>query len=140
LTVCLSARLSGTPSACSIGIPALVGKGCLILSDALNHASIVAGVRGSGAKVKVFNHNNPAHLERVLRASICDGQPRTHRPWRKILIIVEGIYSMEGEICELPAIVAIKKKYKASRGWRWGPSRQIMFCWVLGPGTRINLK
>ena len=37
----------------SVGIPALVGKGCLILSDALNHSSIVAGVRGSGAKVKV---------------------------------------------------------------------------------------
>jgi serine palmitoyltransferase len=37
----------------SVGIPALVGKGCLIISDALNHSSIVAGVRGSGAKVKV---------------------------------------------------------------------------------------
>lgn len=37
----------------SVGIPALVSKGCLIISDALNHASIVAGVRGSGAKVKV---------------------------------------------------------------------------------------
>ena len=43
----------------SIGIPALVGKGCLILSDALNHSSIVAGVRGSGAKVKV-GHCPPA--------------------------------------------------------------------------------
>ena len=37
----------------SVGIPALMSKGCLIISDALNHASIVAGVRGSGAKVKV---------------------------------------------------------------------------------------
>ena len=37
----------------SLVIPALVGKGCLVISDALNHASIVAGVRGSGAKVKV---------------------------------------------------------------------------------------
>lgn len=37
----------------SVGIPVLMGKGCLIISDALNHSSIVAGVRGSGAKVKV---------------------------------------------------------------------------------------
>ena len=44
----------------SVGIPALVGKGCLILSDALNHSSIVAGVRGSGAKVKVGFDNGMA--------------------------------------------------------------------------------
>ena len=40
----------------SVGIPAIVGKGCLIISDALNHSSIVAGVRGSGAKVKVRSY------------------------------------------------------------------------------------
>jgi hypothetical protein len=45
----------------SVGIPALVGKGCLILSDALNHSSIVAGVRGSGAKVKVMPCRGPHH-------------------------------------------------------------------------------
>ena len=98
----------------SLTLPALMrGKGSLIISDALNHASIVAGVRGSGAKVKVFRHNEPEHLERVLRAAVAEGQPRTHRPWSKILIVVEGIYSMEGEICRLPEIVAIKKKYRA---------------------------
>jgi hypothetical protein len=48
----------------------------------------------------------------VLRQSIAEGQPRTHRDWTKILIVVEGIYSMEGEILRLPEIVAIKKKYK----------------------------
>ena len=98
----------------SLTLPVLMrGKGTLVISDALNHSSIVAGVRGSNAKVKVFRHNQPEHLERVLRAAIAEGQPRTHRPWAKILIVVEGIYSMEGEVCRLAEIVAIKKKYKA---------------------------
>jgi serine palmitoyltransferase len=55
---------------------------------------------------------DPDDLERVVRESIVEGQPKTHRPWKKILIIVEGIYSMEGEICKLNEIVKIKKKYK----------------------------
>lgn len=54
----------------------------------------------------------PSHLEKVLREHIAEGQPRTHRPWKKIIVIVEGIYSMEGELCKLPEIVAICKKYK----------------------------
>ena len=62
--------------------------------------------------MQVFAHNDVAHLEAVLRASIAEGQPRTHRPWRKILIIVEGIYSMEGEMCRLAEIIAVKKRYK----------------------------
>jgi serine palmitoyltransferase len=94
-------------------LPVLAGKGCLVISDALNHSSIVSGVRGSGAKVKVFDHNDPKALESLLRVSIAEGQPRTGRPWKKIIIIVEGIYSMEGELCKLKDIVAVKKKYKA---------------------------
>jgi serine palmitoyltransferase len=94
-------------------IPALVGRGCLVISDALNHASIVAGVRGSGAKVAVFAHNDVDDLEAVLRRAIAHGQPRTRRPWRKVFIIVEGVYSMEGEMPPLPEIVALKRKYKA---------------------------
>ncbi|XP_038986470.1 long chain base biosynthesis protein 2a-like [Phoenix dactylifera] len=68
--------------------------------------------RGSGATVRVFQHNNPSHLEEVLREQIAEGQPRTHRPWKKIIVIVEGIYSMEGELCKLPEIIAVCKKYK----------------------------
>ncbi|XP_048500440.1 long chain base biosynthesis protein 2a isoform X2 [Beta vulgaris subsp. vulgaris] len=94
-------------------IPVLVGKGGLIISDSLNHSSIVNGARGSGATIRVFQHNTPSHLEKVLREQIAEGQPRTHRPWKKIIVVVEGIYSMEGELCNLPEIVAICKKYKA---------------------------
>lgn len=122
-TESLVARFLGQESSliCSMGfatnstcIPALIGKGGLIISDELNHSSIVFGTRLTGASVKVFKHNNPADLEAVLRDSISQGQPRTHRPWKKILIVVEGLYSMEGNICRLPEFVELKKKYKVS--------------------------
>lgn len=96
----------------STTLPALIGKGGLIISDSLNHSSIVAGARASGSKVAVFQHNSPSHLEDVLRNAIAEGQPRTHRPWKKIIVVVEGIYSMEGELCKLPEIVGVCKKYK----------------------------
>ncbi|KAJ1568794.1 serine palmitoyltransferase component [Cladochytrium tenue] len=95
----------------STTIPALVGKGSLIISDELNHSSLIFGARVSGAAIKVFKHNDIPDLEAVIRDAISQGQPRTHRPWKKILVIVEGLYSMEGNICNLPAIVELKKKY-----------------------------
>lgn len=51
-------------------------------------------------------------LEEKLREAVIQGQPRTYRPWRKILIVVEGVYSMEGSIVNLPEVIALKKKYK----------------------------
>lgn len=72
-------------------------------------------------------------VSRLLRVGACGctplvvflneraGQPRTHRPWTKILVIVEGIYSMEGEICDLPRIVDVVKKYNVRKAlliWR----------------------
>ena len=60
----------------------------------------------------MFRHNDLHHLEKLLRAAMVEGQPRGPRPWKKILIVVEGIYSMEGEVCRLAEIVALKKKYK----------------------------
>ncbi|XP_067901751.1 serine palmitoyltransferase 3 [Heterodontus francisci] len=97
----------------SMNIPALVGKGCLILSDELNHTSLILGARLSGSAIRVFKHNNMQSLEKLLRDAVVGGQPRTHRPWKKILILVEGIYSMEGSMVRLPEIVALKKKYKS---------------------------
>ncbi|KAH9941536.1 serine palmitoyltransferase 2 [Amylocystis lapponica] len=93
-------------------IPALVGKGCLVISDELNHASIRFGVRLSGANVRMFKHNDMASLEALLREVISQGQPKTHRPWKKMLVIVEGLFSMEGTLANLPVIMELKKKYK----------------------------
>ncbi|CAF0836525.1 unnamed protein product, partial [Didymodactylos carnosus] len=79
----------------ALNIPALVSKGDLVLSDELNHVSLILGIRLSGAKIQTFAHNDMKDLERKLHDAIVYGQPRHHRPWRKILIVVEGIYSME---------------------------------------------
>jgi serine palmitoyltransferase len=94
-------------------IPALVSRGDLIISDKLNHTSIVIGARSSGAAIRVFRHNDMKHLEKILRESVLLGRPRSRRPWNKILVIVEGIYSMEGEFCKLRDVVKICKKYGA---------------------------
>ncbi|KAG5643681.1 hypothetical protein DXG03_000514 [Asterophora parasitica] len=93
-------------------IPALVGKGSLVISDELNHASIRFGTRLSGANVRMFKHNDMRNLESLLREVISQGQPKTHRPWKKILVVVEGLYSMEGTLVNLPVILELKKKYK----------------------------
>jgi serine palmitoyltransferase len=91
---------------------ALVSKGCLIISDELNHASIRFGARLSGASIGMYKHNDMRDLEVKLRDAISQGQPRTHRPWKKILVVVEGLYSMEGSMCNLPGLIALKRRYK----------------------------
>jgi serine palmitoyltransferase len=89
-------------------IPAIAGKGDLIVSDALNHNSIVEGARLSGAKVKAFKHNCVGDLELIFQDAVA-GKQR----YNKILVIIEGIYSMEGELCCLPEIVEVCKLYGA---------------------------
>ncbi|KEI41998.1 uncharacterized protein L969DRAFT_14202 [Mixia osmundae IAM 14324] len=117
----LVARFLGTESAMIVSmgfatnsttLPAICSKGCLIISDELNHSSIRFGSRLSGAMVRQYKHNDMDDLEELLRECISQGQPKTHRPWRKILLIVEGLYSMEGTLVNLPAIVNLKRKYK----------------------------
>jgi serine palmitoyltransferase len=94
-------------------IPALTCRGDLLISDELNHTSIVNGARASGAAIRIFRHNDTNHLEDILRQAIIMGRPRTRRPWNKIMVIVEGIYSMEGEYCDLTNVVRVCKKYGA---------------------------
>lgn len=97
----------------SMNIPALLSPGCLVISDEKNHASIILGLRLSGATIRVFHHNNMRDLDRVLQNAIVKGQPKTGAPWKKIMIVVEGVYSMEGSVVRLPEVIALKKKYKA---------------------------
>ncbi|RNF17332.1 putative serine palmitoyltransferase [Trypanosoma conorhini] len=97
------------------GLPALFGRDSLVLSDSLNHSSLVNGIRMSGARLKVFKHNQFRQLETLLREAVVLGRNPNgeYVPWTRIIIIVEGIYSMEGEIVDLPRVVALKKKYGA---------------------------
>ncbi|KAI4499605.1 hypothetical protein M0802_005175 [Mischocyttarus mexicanus] len=97
----------------ALNLPSLITKDCLVISDEKNHASLILGLRLSGATARVFKHNNVKHLEEILKKAIVYGQPKSGKPWKKIIIVVEGIYSMEGSIVHLPEILELKKKYKA---------------------------
>lgn len=70
------------------------------------------------------------------------GMPRTRRPWKKILVVVEGIYSMEGEIADLAPIVRVAKKHKVGgrAEERWRQTAIALLCLYIGdgdPGGRI---
>lgn len=84
-------------------IPALVTKGDTIVSDELNHASIIDGARLSRAEIKVYRHNDLTSLEDVLKG------PNSGR----LLVITDGVFSMDGDIARLPQIVEIAKRYGA---------------------------
>lgn len=93
-------------------LPAIVGPNDLIVSDSLNHASIVVGARSTSAKIVLFQHNDIKSLRDTLRSSIANGNPRKDgAPWERILIVIEGMYSMEGESPPLREIVKIKKEF-----------------------------
>lgn len=81
----------------------LLKPGDVAVLDILSHASIYDGVRLSGADIKVFSHNNAVHLERVLKGL----------DTKRVIVCVEGVYSMDGDLANLPEIVAVCKKYGA---------------------------
>jgi 8-amino-7-oxononanoate synthase len=85
-------------------ISALAGGGDLILSDELNHASIVDGCRLSRAEVRVYKHANMNFLEEILKKS---------SRFKKKLIITDSVFSMDGDIAPLPNIVDLAEKYSA---------------------------
>lgn len=86
-------------------ITSLVGSQDLIIHDALSHNSIIQGAIFSGAQRKSFKHNDMKNLDKQLS--------RLSSKFRRILIVVEGVYSMDGDICNLPELLEIKEKYGA---------------------------
>lgn len=85
-------------------ISALAGAGDYVIVDKLDHASIIDGCRLSGAEIKRFKHNEPKDLEKLLK-SLDKNKGK--------LVIVDGVFSMEGDIAPVPELVSICKKYKA---------------------------
>lgn len=83
-------------------IAALVGKEDVIFSDELNHASIIDGARLSGAKIVRYAHNDPAALEAAIKEE---------NTYRRALIITDGVFSMDGDIASLPALVEVAERY-----------------------------
>ncbi|WP_318205571.1 aminotransferase class I/II-fold pyridoxal phosphate-dependent enzyme [Streptomyces sp. SCL15-4] len=83
----------------------LVGRDDLVLHDALAHDSILQGCALSGAARRPFAHNDVGRLEHLLRAN--------RSRFRRVLIAVEGAYSMDGDLVDLPALIELKKRYGA---------------------------
>ncbi|RKE70878.1 8-amino-7-oxononanoate synthase [Pseudorhodoplanes sinuspersici] len=108
------AHLKGAEAACVFGsgylantgiIPALAGRGDLLLLDELAHASMTAGARLSGADVHVFRHNDVAHAQ-----SLLDSERGTHR---HALIVTEGVFSMDGDLAPLLQLSQLAEQYDA---------------------------
>jgi glycine C-acetyltransferase/8-amino-7-oxononanoate synthase len=84
-------------------IPAMAGRGDLIITDRLSHASIYDGCLLSGARTIRFRHNDLAHLEQILQEK--------RSQFNRTLVVVESIYSMDGDRCPLTDLVSLKKRY-----------------------------
>lgn len=79
-------------------------ENCVVFSDELNHASIIDGLRHSGAEKRIFRHNDTAHLEELVSATAPD---------RPKLVVLESVYSMSGDVAPLAAVRDIAQRYGA---------------------------
>jgi glycine C-acetyltransferase len=108
------AAFAGTESALAFGtgymanvgvIPALVGRGDAVVSDALCHASIIDGCKLSGATVRVVPHGDVAAFDDALGAAA--------REFGRVLVALDGVYSMDGDVAPLPELLAAARRYGA---------------------------
>jgi 8-amino-7-oxononanoate synthase len=83
----------------------ILGPADTVICDSADHASILDGVKVSGAKLRPFRHNQMPKLERMLERAADDGGG--------VLVVVDGVFSMEGDVCDLPPIVELCERYGA---------------------------
>jgi glycine C-acetyltransferase len=95
-------------------IPTITGETDLIVSDELNHASIIDGMRLSKAPRKVFRHADVDSLREVLADATGQGRDGHGTPYRLILVVTDGVFSMDGDIAPLPGIVEVAEAFGAA--------------------------
>jgi glycine C-acetyltransferase len=86
-------------------VPQLVGKGDIVISDALNHGSIIDGVRLTKADRGIYAHKDMGELEKVLK----DADPKYNR----IMVVSDGVFSMDGDVAPMPEILKLSQEYGA---------------------------
>jgi len=140
----------GTPAALAFSsgfsaalgtIPAVVGPDDVILMDRLAHACCIDAARLSGAKLRIFRHNDLEHLADLLRAA--ESLPGKPRP--NILIVTESVFSMDGDVAPLRELIELKDRHgawlfldEAHAAGLFGPSRAGL-AESLGVGNRVDL-
>jgi len=95
-------------------IPTITGETDLIVSDELNHASIIDGMRLSKAPRKIYRHADVAHLREVLEQATTEGRDGQGAPYRLILVVSDGVFSMDGDIAPLDGIVEAAEAFGAA--------------------------
>ena len=139
-------RRSSTPRPCSrfqsgftanTGvIPTITGETDLIVSDELNHASIIDGMRLSKAPRKVFQHADVDGAARGPARGTRDGPRRHGEPYRLILVVTDGVFSMDGDIAPLPGIVDAAEALRGGRDGRRRPRARA--CWARTGAGSVN--
>jgi glycine C-acetyltransferase len=94
-------------------IPTITGETDLIVSDALNHASIIDGMRLSKAPRQIYPHGDVEALREILREARASGRPGGG-PYRLILVVTDGVFSMDGDIARLPDVVEAAEAFDAA--------------------------
>ena len=94
-------------------IPTITGETDLIVSDELNHASIIDGMRLSKAPRRIYPHGDVEALREILREATEQGRPGGG-PYRLILVVTDGVFSMDGDIAPLPGIVDAAEEFGAA--------------------------
>jgi len=95
-------------------IPTITGEQDLIVSDSLNHASIIDGMRLSKAPRQIYPHKDVAGLREILQEARTKGRPDGSGPYRLILVVTDGVFSMDGDIAPLPGIVEAAEEFGAA--------------------------
>ncbi|MDD5218687.1 MAG: aminotransferase class I/II-fold pyridoxal phosphate-dependent enzyme [Candidatus Omnitrophica bacterium] len=124
---CEDAVLFTSGYAANMGaLTALLSEKDVVINDRLNHASIIDGCRLSHAGIEIFAHNNMENLEAILRSA--------DEKWDGKLVVVDGVYSMDGDIAPLPKLVELAHQYKA-----YLMVDEAHGTGVVGPGGRGSL-